>query len=352
MSVTAAELISRPIRQVQFVVGNLIPEGLTVLAGPRTTGKSYFALHASLAVGQGASFLDRETDQGDVLYLALEDNRDNLQRRLVRLAPEHRDLDRITFQFKARHLPGGFVAELDAWLVTVDRPRLVVVDTFNRSDPGPRNGRFDHVHVTAMLEPLQQWANRNGVAILLVYHLGELGEAAPHAIEALEGLLDTQGMLATSNAALMIRRSRRQPFAQLQVSSRDFEEQTIALTVDTETMRWSATPWLIDPLTGLSERSRQIAEVLRFGPTRLKDLASELGIPSNKASVHLSKAVRAGEVAKVDRGLYALGDRVAGLLAPAPCLSATDGPQRDDADELLTTLDATTFAPNAISRAR
>jgi len=350
MTVTAADLLATPTRPVTFVIGDLVPVGLTVLAGHRRTGTSSFALQAALAVGQGVPFLDRETDQGDVLYLSLDDGEQRLKRRLVKLAPETRDLDRIRFEFKAKHLPGGLVADLDAWLVTAGRPRLVVVDSFNRSDPGPRNGQSAHVHATAMLEPLQRWAIRHRIAVLLVDHLSDVGTTELQAIEVPEGLLDSKGMLATSDATLVLRRSGQHPFAQLHVTSRDFDDEVVALTIDMVTMHWSAKPWLVDPLAELSPHRRAIVEALRNGPTRLKVVANELGVTTSNASTHLVNAMRAGHVAKVDRGVYALDEGFAARLAPAPCFITTEDPALDNVDEFLTGPDAGSAVAATTSR--
>lgn len=307
MSVTAADLMSAPETPVQFVVGQLVPHGLTVLAGAPKTGKSYFALQAALAVARGERFLGRVTDQGNVLYLALEDGRHRLQRRLHQIAPAQGDLERVVFEFETGYLQNGLQAVLDKWYSSADRPRLVVIDTYGRIDPGPRGGQSEYSHVNAVLGPLQRWALQHEVAVLLVHHLRK-GSAAGEMASAdvFERILGSQGMLGIADAALVMLRGRRDHTADLHVTSRDFEEDAISLAVDPVTMRWSATAVREDPFARFDGRRQEVVKLLMSGPSRLKDIATGLDTTESNAIQFLNKAVRDGCVVKTGRGVYAL----------------------------------------------
>lgn len=67
---------------MRYVVPGYIAEGLTVLAGRPKLGKSWLALDLAIAVATGGAALgSTKVGQGDVLYLALEDNERRLCRR-------------------------------------------------------------------------------------------------------------------------------------------------------------------------------------------------------------------------------------------------------------------------------
>jgi hypothetical protein len=71
---TAAELRRRTFPPVAFCVPDLIPEGLTLIAGKPKIGKSWLALDVCIAVALGRFCLgERKPVQGDVLYAAMED---------------------------------------------------------------------------------------------------------------------------------------------------------------------------------------------------------------------------------------------------------------------------------------
>src|SRR5436190_17685404 len=84
--VTAAELADMIFPPVSYVVDGYIAEGLTILAGRPKAGKSWLALNFGTAVASGGVALGSvRVEVGDVLYLALEDNRRRLKQRLKQI---------------------------------------------------------------------------------------------------------------------------------------------------------------------------------------------------------------------------------------------------------------------------
>ncbi len=73
-TVTAEQLQSAPYAPVPFLVEELLPEGLHILAGAPKIGKSWLALWLCLCVSQGRPLWNFAVTQGEVLYLSLEDS--------------------------------------------------------------------------------------------------------------------------------------------------------------------------------------------------------------------------------------------------------------------------------------
>jgi hypothetical protein len=72
---TAPMLLRKELPEIKFIVPGYVTEGLTILAGKGKIGKSWLALGIAVAVACGGYALGSiEVEQGDVLYLALEDN--------------------------------------------------------------------------------------------------------------------------------------------------------------------------------------------------------------------------------------------------------------------------------------
>jgi hypothetical protein len=83
---TAADLQRRTFPPIAFVIPEIIPEGLTILAGRPKVGKSWLALDIGIAIAAGRYCLgERKPTQGAVLYGALEDNPRRLQWRIDKL---------------------------------------------------------------------------------------------------------------------------------------------------------------------------------------------------------------------------------------------------------------------------
>ena len=83
---TATDLCEMEFAPVKFTVPGYIAEGLTLFAGKPKLGKSWLCMDVALAVAEGGQCLGGiQCEQGDVLYLALEDNRRRLQSRIQKL---------------------------------------------------------------------------------------------------------------------------------------------------------------------------------------------------------------------------------------------------------------------------
>src|SRR6516225_8080807 len=84
--ITAEELQTKQFKPVRIILPNLIPEGVTILAGKPKIGKSWLLLDICLAIA-GDRFVLGEIKggQGDVLYLALEDNERRLKKRVDKI---------------------------------------------------------------------------------------------------------------------------------------------------------------------------------------------------------------------------------------------------------------------------
>src|SRR5437868_2466692 len=87
-AIAAAELQHKMFKPLRFVLPGLIPEGASLLVSRPKLGKSWLVLDLCLAVaGSRFTLGTLKPEQGDVLYLALEDGERRLQRRMSRLLP-------------------------------------------------------------------------------------------------------------------------------------------------------------------------------------------------------------------------------------------------------------------------
>lgn len=79
----ATSLMDEEIPELKHWVDDLVVPGLTLFAAAPKTGKSYLMLYLCYCISIGqAAFNKRRTKQGKVLYMALEDNKRRMQKRL------------------------------------------------------------------------------------------------------------------------------------------------------------------------------------------------------------------------------------------------------------------------------
>jgi hypothetical protein len=111
---TLQELLARQLPPIRWAIPDILPEGLTLLAGKPKLGKSWLALSVALAVAAGGVALGTyPVKQGEVLYLALEDNERRLQSRAKQLLASMSSVpNSIAFELRWPRLDQGGLAYL------------------------------------------------------------------------------------------------------------------------------------------------------------------------------------------------------------------------------------------------
>ncbi|HEY3222860.1 MAG TPA: AAA family ATPase, partial [Pseudolabrys sp.] len=127
---TAAALRTKVFEPIKYIVLGYVPEGATILAGRPKLGKSWLMLSVGLAVSRAGKCLgDIECEEGNVLYLALEDNERRLQSRITKLIG-FADQWPVRFQYATEwpRANAGGLDKIRQWIASVEKPRLIVVD--------------------------------------------------------------------------------------------------------------------------------------------------------------------------------------------------------------------------------
>ena len=126
----AETLINTPLKTTPFIVADMIPQGLHMIGGSAKTGKSWLMLWLGLKVAKGEPLWNYETKQGTVLYLALEDSFERLQRRLLCITDE--GSPELKCAVTCKNLADGFCEDIDKFMVENPKTKLVIVDTFQK----------------------------------------------------------------------------------------------------------------------------------------------------------------------------------------------------------------------------
>src|SRR5215208_1743774 len=78
---SAADLLEMDLPPIKWTIPEILPEGVTILAGKAKIGKSFLAFGLCVAVATGGEALGKiPVGRGDVLYVALEDNQRRLKK--------------------------------------------------------------------------------------------------------------------------------------------------------------------------------------------------------------------------------------------------------------------------------
>ena len=113
------------------IIENLLPAGTYLLAGAPKIGKSFLVLQMAYQVSAGEPFLGFPSRQGTVLYLALEDTYERLQKRLAQMT--ERDSPDLVLSVLADTLEEDLLEQLESFLF--EYPETVLVITKSAENP-------------------------------------------------------------------------------------------------------------------------------------------------------------------------------------------------------------------------
>lgn len=307
---TAAELMVEELEPVREIVPGVMPEGVILFAGKPKLGKSWLALGLCVAVASGgAAFGEIPVEQGDALYLALEDNRRRINKRLGKILLGSDPPESLSIAVEARRLDEGGVEQVEAWLSEHPDARLVVVDTLAKIRPVQR-GNSVYAEDYGALERLIPLAAQYSVTILVVHHMRKMAAADP-----LDEISGSTGLSGGVDGIMTLKRDRGQADAYLYVDGRDVEEpRELALCWDDEITGWRIAGNA--DVYRMSQERRLVVELLRQAsePMAPREIAEALDRTEGSVKMLLGEMVKDGEVAHPGRGQYTIPAYLTDLL--------------------------------------
>ena len=175
-------LLDQAVAEPDWLIPDLLPTGVSLLAGPSLVDKPLLANQLGLSVATGAPFLGRlPARQGCVLYLALAESALHVRGRVVNLLPDQHYPDTFHLAFQWSPFRAGGLADLEDTIAELNGPRLVIVDPLEfvlplRSETNEvskyrvRQSNIAEATLNFFL-PLRELAARYDLAILLLHHL-------------------------------------------------------------------------------------------------------------------------------------------------------------------------------------
>ncbi|WP_194842966.1 AAA family ATPase [Agrobacterium tumefaciens] len=294
------DLMRKQFPAVRWIVKDYVAEGFSVLAGRQKLGKTWLALDFAIAVATGGYAMGSiACAQGDVLYIDLENGERRINGRIATLFPSERnrpDLRHLNWVIDAAPLNKGFIDALESWRMAMPNPRLVVIDVLQRIKPAGIASRNAYENDYSIWAPLQQWATRNGIAVIGLHHTKKGGADDP--LEALSG---SNGLSAVADTTLVLDKDGNG--VTLYVRGRDVQEKESAL-------KFNGGMWDLVGEAAEVRRSEERSVILKAlsdnpEPITPKDLAELMGLPHNNVKTLLHKMFQVGEVHKADgKGRY------------------------------------------------
>lgn len=216
-------LLEEELLPTNWAVNGIICEGVNLLAGPPKIGKSMFALNIGLSIALGKKALGEiEVNPGNVLYCALEGGKKGLKNRvqeILKFEPEPIEIPNFDYCIEW----GGF-PEIEQWLKTHPKAKLVIIDTLAKIKPRQQRNQAGYDHDYETIKPLATLAEKYSVAILILHHTRKA-----EAIDTLEEISGSFGLSGAADGCLVLKRTRGKADAILKVTGREIEEKELAL---------------------------------------------------------------------------------------------------------------------------
>jgi hypothetical protein len=160
---TLDELLNEPEEEISFVWDMTLPAGgFSICSAKPKVGKSTVARNLAVCVSRGAPFLGRDTLQGKVLYLCLEEKRAEIAKQFRKMGISGNNILIYTGA-----TPKNALDEL-AKEIAEHEPLLVIIDPLSRV---LRVGDFnDYASMAHNLEPFIDLARKFKVHIMALHH--------------------------------------------------------------------------------------------------------------------------------------------------------------------------------------
>jgi len=200
-------------------------------------GKSWLALGLCIATATGGHALGKvAVEQGESLYISLEDNERRLQDRVNTLTGGDTDLSMLHYADGWLRSDEGGTEQLEMFLTEHPDTRLVVVDTLKKIRPYASGRRNMYDVDYEAIEPFVGLASKHNVAIVLVHHLNQ----NPDPADPYDAFSGSSGLTAAVEGILLLTRERGQADGYLTVDGKDIRDrQELALGWDSNVCTWT-----------------------------------------------------------------------------------------------------------------
>jgi hypothetical protein len=176
--ISASELVATKFPPLRWHVDGLIPEGVSILAGPPKTGKSFLLLTAATRIAAGMDFLGRHTSQTGVLYFALEDSPRRSSARLSQVLGTGRAPADLFVENTSARIgeAAGFFEALESSMSQQNDIGLVIVDTYQYIRKTQTRGTKDDAYERdySDIVAFREFGLRHGVSFILAHHTRKL----------------------------------------------------------------------------------------------------------------------------------------------------------------------------------
>lgn len=279
-SIVASDLLTAEFDPPEWLIPDVLPQGLAILCASSKVGKSWMAMQMCLAVSKGKEFLDYVTNQAGCLYLALEDGVYRLQDRLKKLLCKEKSPDNFYLSVKADVLDGGLIKQLDEEFEEHPDIKLIIIDTLQKVRGSVKRNEIAYATDYRELGTLKEYADKRKVCIFLIHHLRKMADEN----DVFNMISGSNGIMGVCDTIYIIYKKKRQDEnATMFMTGRDIKQQDIVVHFNESKYRWEMVGSAEDEERKRKKREYEnnplvitIKEILKNPPYAWKGTASDM----------------------------------------------------------------------------
>ena len=280
---TLTELYDTVYPQKKSIVDGLLYSGVYLFVGAPKVGKSFFMAQLGYHISSGIPLWGREVHQGQVLYLALEDDYSRLQHRLSTMFGTEGN-DNFHLATKSKTLEEGLEVQLDRFMEEHDNVKLIIIDTLQKiRDVGGE--KFSYANDYNIAARLKEFCDNHEMCMIVVHHTRKMESS-----DSFEMISGTNGLLGAADGAIVMHKDKRtENKAVLDMVGRDQQDMRIHLEFDRQKFQWELTDmetelWVEPPdpiLDAIAEVVTEASPVWQGTATELLGILPECELKPN-----------------------------------------------------------------------
>lgn len=340
--ITLADLQVKSFPPLRWIIEDICPEGVTLVAAKPKSKKSWIALGLALSVALNRPALGKlAVDPGRVLFLDLEGNERRIQGRARAILGNASQPWPENFHVFTEWTKGDeCISRLEQWFQVFPDTRVVVIDLLAEIRPpmDPKGDRYQYDRELLVL--LNKLAERYGVAIIVIHHTRKA--KGDDVFDEVSGTLGINGAVST----LWILSRAQDGHVVLSMTGRDLvHDEPLAL-------RWDGyqCSFVIEGSASevaIGEERRQVLELLSDDQAWTpKQIAADLGKSVGAIQQVLRDMLAAGQIDKAGYGKYSLIPSKSGKSGKSGTTSKSSKSSGDDSYSTLTDSYSTLTTPS------
>lgn len=305
--ISASDLSKMELPEIEWVVHDLMPIGLNILAGKPKEGKSVMGMNISLAVSQGGRLFSHfETIKNGVLYLCYEDSLRRLKKR-INMMKKIDYLDELPENLYFPLEPHDFpildkkgLKIIEGYLKRYNNIKLVIVDTLGRgTDPKVYSKGISYNAEYGYNSILHGFAQKKNISMLVIHHTRK----AP-AESDFDEILGTNGIAGSMDNLYTLKKVNGNYV--FHIKGRDIDEKEFRIKQSKETLSWVIEGE--NQTIKLTEEKKEIVDLLSDAKKKMKtsEIAKALGKKVSNISKHLTQLEIEGLIYRHGYGIYAI----------------------------------------------